>query len=126
MSIFNGVAGHRAGNPIGVCFHNDTGSASADCGFYEGWLPNHDPESGFAHAYVAEDGVLIAEDLSNKAWHCGDSYGRMNRKPLTSPPTGLGSTAGHRTKIQSAYISSFLLQHARIGLVNCMAMENLV
>lgn len=78
MSIFNGVAGRRPGNPLGVCFHNDAGSASADVGFYEGWLPNHNPESGFAHAYVAEDGVLIAEDLTNKAWHCGNSYGNAN------------------------------------------------
>lgn len=78
MSVFNGVAGHRNGNPNGVCFHNDAGSASADCSFYAGWLPNHDPESGFAHAYVAEDGVLMAEDLTNKAWHCGNSYGNAN------------------------------------------------
>lgn len=78
MSIFNGVAGRRSGNPLGVCFHNDAGSQAADCGFYEGWLPNHDPEAGFAHAYVAEDGVLMAEDLENKAWHCGNSYGNAN------------------------------------------------
>lgn len=78
MSIFNGVAGRRSGNPLGVCFHNDAGSASADVGFYEGWLPNHNPESGFAHAYVAEDGVLMAEDLTNKAWHCGNSHGNAN------------------------------------------------
>ena len=78
MSIFNGVAGKRSGNPLGVCFHNDAGSQSADVSFYEGWLPNHNPESGFAHAYVAEDGVLMAEDLTNKAWHCGNSYGNAN------------------------------------------------
>ena len=78
MSIFNAVAGRRSGNPLGVCFHNDTGSGQANISFYEGWLPNHSPESGFAHAYVAEDGVLIAEDLINKAWHCGDSYGNAN------------------------------------------------
>lgn len=75
MSIFNGVAGRRSGNPLGVCYHNDAGSGQATVSFYEGWLPNHNPESGFAHAYVAEDGVLMAEDLTNKAWHCGDSYG---------------------------------------------------
>lgn len=75
MSIFNGVAGRRPAIPLGVCFHNDAGSASANCGFYEGWLPNHNPESGFAHAYVADDGVLMAEDLANKAWHCGSTYG---------------------------------------------------
>lgn len=78
MSIFKGIAGKRAGNPVGVCFHNDAGSASANVGFYGGWLPNHNPESGFAHAYVAEDGILQAEDLTNKAWHCGDSYGNAN------------------------------------------------
>ena len=32
MSIFNGVAGRRSGNPLGVCFHNDAGSQSADVG----------------------------------------------------------------------------------------------
>ena len=78
MSIFKGIAGKRAGEPVGVCFHNDAGSASANAGFYEGWLPNHNPESGFAHAYVAEDGILMAEDLTNKAWHCGNGYGNDN------------------------------------------------
>lgn len=78
MSIFNGVAGRRTGNPLGVCFHNDAGSASANVGFYEGWLPNHKPERGFAHAYVVEEGILMAEDLTNKAWHCGNSYGNTN------------------------------------------------
>lgn len=78
MSIFNGVAGRRSGNPLGVCFHNDAGSGQATISFYEGWLPNHNPESGFAHAYVAEDGVLMAEDLTNKTWHCGNSYGNAN------------------------------------------------
>lgn len=78
MSIFNGIAGRRSGNPLGVCFHNDAGSTQANISFYEGWLPNHDPGSGFAHAYVAEDGVLMAEDLTNKAWHCGNSYGNAN------------------------------------------------
>lgn len=78
MSIFHGVAGKRTRNPIGVCFHNDAGTANADKGFYEGWLPNHKPEDGFAHAYVAEDGILMTEDLTYKAWHCGDSYGNSN------------------------------------------------
>lgn len=78
MSIYNGIAGRRAGKPLGVCFHNDAGSGQATVSFYEGWLPNHDPESGFAHAYVAEDGILQAEELTNKAWHCGDSYGNAN------------------------------------------------
>ena len=78
MSLFHGVAGKRSGNPVGVCFHNDAGSQDADIGFYEGWLPNHDPAVGFAHAYVASDGVLMAEDLDYKAWHCGDSYGNAN------------------------------------------------
>ena len=78
MSIFHGVAGKRLGNPVGICFHNDAGSQDADIGFYEGWLPNHDPAVGFAHAYVAADGVLHAEELGYKAWHCGDSYGNAN------------------------------------------------
>ena len=78
MSLFHGIAGKRPGNPVGVCFHNDAGSQDADTGFYAGWLPNHDPAVGFAHAYVASDGVLQAEDLTYKAWHCGDSYGNAN------------------------------------------------
>lgn len=78
MSIFNGVAGRRSGNPLGVCFHNDAGSGQANASFYAGWLPNHNPESGFAHVYVAEDDILQAEDLTNKAWHCGNSYGNAN------------------------------------------------
>ena len=78
MSIFHGVAGKRIGEPKGICFHNDAGSASADSDFYAGWLPNHNPADGFAHMYVAEDGTLLAEDLDYRAYHCGNSYGNEN------------------------------------------------
>ena len=78
MSFYNGIAGKRNSRPLGVCFHNDAGSAQANISFYEGWLPNHNPKKGFAHAYVAEDGILMVEDLDYRAYHCGDSYGNTN------------------------------------------------
>jgi len=47
MNITN--AGVRGYNPTGVVIHNDAGSNGANTNFYNGWLPNHDPEEGFAH-----------------------------------------------------------------------------
>lgn len=35
-------------------------------------------ENGFAHYYVAHDGILQAEDDINHAWHCGDTNGNNN------------------------------------------------
>ena len=76
MNITNaGVRGH---NPTGVVIHNDAGSNGANTGFYNGWLPTHNPENGFAHVYIASDGRLQASDFSNKAWHCANSYGNAN------------------------------------------------
>jgi len=76
MNITNaGVRGH---NPTGVVIHNDAGSNGANAGFYNNWLPTHDPENGFAHVYIASDGRLQASDFSNMAWHCGNSYGNAN------------------------------------------------
>ncbi len=54
MNITN--AGVRGYNPTGVVIHNDAGSNGANTGFYNSWLPNHDPENGFAHVYIASDG----------------------------------------------------------------------
>ncbi|ALM63692.1 lysin [Lactococcus phage 936 group phage Phi17] len=76
MNITN--AGVRGYNPIGVVIHNDAGSNGANTGFYKSWLPNHDPENGFAHVYIASDGRLQASDFSNMAWHCANSYGNAN------------------------------------------------
>ena len=76
MNITNaGVRGH---NPTGVVIHNDAGSNGANTGFYNSWLPTHDPTNGFAHVYIASDGRLQASDFSNKAWHCANSYGNAN------------------------------------------------
>ena len=76
MNITN--AGVRGYNPTGVVIHNDAGSNGANAGFYNNWLPNHNPENGFAHVYIASDGRLQASDFSNKAWHCANSYGNAN------------------------------------------------
>lgn len=76
MNITNaGVRGH---NPTGVVIHNDAGSNGANVGFYNNWLPTHNPENGFAHVYIASDGRLQASDFSNMAWHCANSYGNAN------------------------------------------------
>ena len=76
MNITNaGVRGH---NPTGVVIHNDAGSNGANAGFYNNWLPTHNPENGFAHVYIASDGRLQASDFSNKAWHCANSDGNAN------------------------------------------------
>jgi len=76
MNITNaGVRGH---NPTGVVIHNDAGSNGANAGFYNNWLPTHNPENGFAHVYIASDGRLQASDFSNMAWHCANSYGNAN------------------------------------------------
>ena len=76
MNITN--AGVRGYNPTGVVIHNDAGSNGANAGFYNNWLPNHNPENGFAHVYIASDGRLQASDFSNMAWHCSNSYGNAN------------------------------------------------
>ena len=76
MNITNaGVRGH---NPTGVVIHNDAGSNGANAGFYNNWLPTHNPENGFAHVYIASDGRLQASDFYNMAWHCANSYGNAN------------------------------------------------
>lgn len=78
MSICKGIAGNRGRNPIGIFIHNDAGSQNANVAFYRNWLPTHDLGNGFAHYYVANDGVLQAEDDYNCAWHCGQYDGNSN------------------------------------------------
>lgn len=78
MSICNGVAGSRGRNPIGIFIHNDAGSQNANAAFYRNWLQTHPLENGFAHYYVAQDGILQSEDDSNCAWHCGNLDGNLN------------------------------------------------
>ena len=78
MSICRGVAGRRGANPVGIFIHNDAGSQNANAAFYQKWLQTHNLENGFAHYYVAQDGILQAEDDVNHAWHCGDTAGNNN------------------------------------------------
>lgn len=78
MSICRGVAGRRGANPLGIFIHNDAGSKNANSEFYRKWLQTHNLENGFAHYYVAQDGILQAEDDINHAWHCGDTAGNNN------------------------------------------------
>lgn len=78
MSICRGIAGARGKNPVGIFIHNDAGSANANAEFYKRWLPSHNLTAGFAHYYVAQDGILQAEDDANRAWHCGLTDGNNN------------------------------------------------
>ena len=78
MSICRGVAGRRGANPVGIFIHNDAGSQNTNAAFYQKWLQTHNLEDGFAHYYVAQDGILQAEDDVNHAWHCGDTAGNNN------------------------------------------------
>lgn len=77
MSLCGGIAGYRGHNPRGAVLHNDAGSKNANAKFYANWLPGHNLEDGFAHYYVAEDGILQAEDDMNGAYHCGNDYYNM-------------------------------------------------
>lgn len=76
--FYQGVAGARGCNPRGIIIHNDAGSQGANAGFYRSWLPNQQAENGFAHYYVASDGTYQAENESNVAWHCANSYYNKN------------------------------------------------
>lgn len=78
MSICGGIAGDRGKDPIGIYIHNDAGSQAANAEHYRNWLPTHNLSEGFAHYYVASDGILQAESDRNKAWHCGQSNGNSN------------------------------------------------
>lgn len=76
--FYKGIAGARGSAPLGIVFHNDAGSQNADANFYRNWLPTHDAENGFAHYYVASDGIYQAEDEKNMAWHTANSNGNAN------------------------------------------------
>jgi len=86
MSICRGVAGLRGGNPRGIFIHNDAGSQNANAAFYRKWLQTHPLENGFAHAYVASDEILYAEDDAYAAWH--------RRKPELLFDRGLSEYGG--------------------------------
>jgi hypothetical protein len=78
MTIFKGTAGLRGRNPKGIFLHNDAGSENATCEFYKNWLPKQNAENGFAHYYVAQDGILQAEEDAYIAWHCAELDGNNN------------------------------------------------
>lgn len=76
--FYKGIAGARGSAPLGIVFHNDAGSQNANANFYRNWLPTHDAENGFAHYYVASDGIYQAEDEKNMAWHTANPNGNAN------------------------------------------------
>lgn len=76
--ITKGIAGRRQGKVKGVVIHNDAGSNGANCSFYRGYLTDANAANGFAHWYVASDGILQVEDEANMAWHTANSDGNSN------------------------------------------------
>jgi N-acetylmuramoyl-L-alanine amidase CwlA len=71
-----GIAGKRGCKPTYIVFHNDGGRMTAKQ--YEKWLPTHEAEKGFAHAYVDSDYVFRAEDEENITWHAGNKFYNTN------------------------------------------------
>ena len=78
VNFYPGVAGRRGYNPTHLVYHNDGGSQGATAAFYRGWLPYHEATLGFAHDYVASDGIYHAEGYENKAWHTANSTGNRD------------------------------------------------
>lgn len=78
VQLFSGIAGARGCDPKGVVIHNDAASQGATIAYYRNWLPSHNAELGFAHYYVASDGVLQVEYEENMAWHTANSNGNAN------------------------------------------------
>ena len=75
---YSGIAGKRGYAPKKIVLHNDAGSQNANSAFYKRWLEAHNPEVGYAHYYVADDGTYQAEKDENCAWHCGNSVGNRD------------------------------------------------
>ena len=75
---YSGIAGKRGYAPKKIVLHNDEGSQNANSAFYKRWLETHDPEKGYAHYYVADDGTYQAEKDENCAWHCGNTVGNRD------------------------------------------------
>lgn len=76
--ITKGIAGRRNGKVKGVVIHNDAGSNAANTAFYRGYVTNNNAANGFAHYYIASDGMLQMEDEGNMAWHTANSDGNAN------------------------------------------------
>ena len=75
---YSGIAGKRGYAPKKIVLHNDEGSQNANSAFYKRWLETHNPEVGYAHYYVADDGTYQAEKDENCAWHCGNAVGNRD------------------------------------------------
>lgn len=75
---YSGIAGARGCKATAIVIHNDGGSQGATADFYKRWLEKHDPTLGYAHYYVASDGVYQAELEKNCAWHCGNAHGNKH------------------------------------------------
>lgn len=76
--ITKGIAGRRNGKVKGVVIHNDAGSNAANTAFYRGYVTNNNAANGFAHYYIASDGLLQMEDEANMAWHTANPDGNAN------------------------------------------------
>ncbi|TDM18844.1 N-acetylmuramoyl-L-alanine amidase [Macrococcoides caseolyticum] len=62
--------------PVGVVIHNDAGPLTGVG--YKNFLANHPLENGFAHYYVSEGSILLAQYTDRIAWHTGDQWGNAN------------------------------------------------
>ncbi|EMF0039656.1 N-acetylmuramoyl-L-alanine amidase [Enterococcus hirae] len=76
--ITKGIAGRRNGKVKGVVIHNDAGSNAANVSFYKRYVTNSNAANGFAHYYIASDGMVQMEDEANMAWHTANSDGNAN------------------------------------------------
>lgn len=76
--ITQGIAGRRNGKVKGVVIHNDAGSNAANGAFYKGYINNNNAANGFAHYYVASDGIVQIENEANMAWHTANPDGNAN------------------------------------------------
>ncbi|UBH10065.1 SH3 domain-containing protein [Macrococcus armenti] len=63
-------------NPVGVVIHNDAGTLTGVG--YKNFLANHPLENGFAHYYVSEGSILLAQYTDRIAWHTGNQWGNAN------------------------------------------------
>lgn len=62
--------------PVAVCIHNDAGTLTGVG--YKSFLANHPLENGFAHYYVSEGSILLAQYTDRIAWHTGNQWGNAN------------------------------------------------
>ena len=76
-TIFNGIAGKRKGEPIGVVIENvitEKKGADIHTELFERKMFG-DSWKGFSHCYGEKDAIVFVEELGNCAWHTGDNVG---------------------------------------------------